>query len=79
MLSAMALVKISLCVLLLFCAGLESLSVFAGNDSALFPKAFLDLGSCSLTKGMYRFEVLPGGGWDSLRNLHMGAVSVMNY
>ena len=79
MLSAMALVKISLCVLLLFCAELESVSVFAGNDSALFPKAFGDPGSCPLTKGMYRFEVLPGGGWDNLRNLHMGAVSVMNY
>ncbi|EDO37879.1 predicted protein, partial [Nematostella vectensis] len=24
-------------------------------------------------------EVLPGGGWDNLRNLHMGAVSAMNY
>ncbi|KAK2571256.1 Macrophage-expressed gene 1 protein [Acropora cervicornis] len=75
----MALVKISLCVLLLFCAELESVPVFAGSDSALFPKAFGDPGRCPLTKGMYRFEVLPGGGWDNLRNLHMGAVSVVNY
>ena len=35
--------------------------------------------NCPLTNGVYRFEVLPGGGWDNLRNVHMGAVSVMNY
>ena len=52
--------------------------VYAENNSSpRFPVG--DPRNCPLTNGVYRFEVLPGGGWDNLRNVHMGAVSVMNY
>ena len=53
--------------------------VFAQNDSSPTNFPIGDPRSCPLSKGVYRFEVLPGGGWDNLRNLHMGFVSVMNY
>lgn len=79
---AMAFITRSLWGLLLFCAVLDSLRfAFASNASspAPFPEAFGDPRSCPLAKGIYRFEVLPGGGWDNLRNQHMGVVSVMNY
>jgi len=54
-------------------------AVPAQNDSLPFPKTFGDPRSCPMSKEVYRFEVLPGGGWDNLRNLHMGEVSAMNY
>lgn len=51
---------------------------FTQNESSTqFPAG--DPRNCPLSKGVYRFEVLPGGGWDNLRNQHMGVVSVMNY
>ena len=52
--------------------------VFAENKSSSnFP--FGDPRSCSISNGVYQFEVLPGGGWDNLRNKHMGVVSLLNY
>ena len=52
--------------------------VFAHNESSpKYPAG--DPRNCPLTKGVNRFEVLPGSGWDNLRNLHMGVVSVTNY
>ena len=53
--------------------------VFAHNDSSPYNFLFGDPRSCPISKGVYRFEVLPGGGWDNLRNKHMGVVSLLNY
>ena len=51
--------------------------IFAENKSPYnYPVG--DPRNCPLTRGVFRFEVLPGGGWDNLRNVHMGAVSVTN-
>ena len=69
----MSLITRSVLASFLLCA------VIAQNDSLPFPKAFGYPQSCPMSKGVYLFEVLPGGGWDNLRNLHMGEVSVMNY
>ena len=55
----------------------SGLSYAENNPLPRFPVG--DPRNCPLTNGVYRFEVLPGGGWDNLRNVHMGAVSVMNY
>ncbi|XP_064641870.1 macrophage-expressed gene 1 protein-like [Lineus longissimus] len=38
-----------------------------------------DFRNCLLQKGVNRFEALPGGGWDNLRNVDMGQVAFMNY
>jgi hypothetical protein len=38
-----------------------------------------DFRNCPPQKGVNRFEVLPGGGWDNLRNADMGQVVFMNY
>ena len=51
--------------------------IFAENKSS-FNYPVGDPRNCPLTRGVFRFEVLPGGGWDNLRNVHMGAVSVTN-
>ena len=53
--------------------------VFAHNDSTPYNFPLGDPRSCPISKGVYRFEVLPGGGWDNLRNKHMGVVSLLNY
>ena len=55
----------------------SSLAYAENNPSPRFPIG--DPRNCPLTNGVHRAEVLPGGGWDNLRNVHMGAVSVMNY
>lgn len=77
----MAFITRLLVALFLLGAVFVSDRVFAQNDSLSpsTPEAFGDPRSCLLPKGILRFEVLPGGGWDNLRNLHMGIVSVMNY
>ena len=53
--------------------------VFAHNDSSGHKFPLGDPRSCSISNGVYRFEVLPGGGWDNLMNKHMGVVSFRNY
>ena len=53
--------------------------VFAHNDSSPYNFPFGDPRLCPVPNGIYRFEVLPGGGWDNLRNKHMGVVSSQNY
>lgn len=79
--SAMALITRLLWAFLLYCLVFYSDSVSAVNDSSTAPSSGVpgDPRRCPLTSGMYRFEVLPGGGWDNLRNVHMGVVSLMNY
>ncbi|KAL9954963.1 hypothetical protein ACROYT_G042554 [Oculina patagonica] len=53
--------------------------VFAQNDP-LVPRFPLgDPRNCPLEKGVYSFEVLPGGGWDNLNNQDMGFVFEKNY
>lgn len=55
-----------------FAVGQES------NSTARFPVG--DVRNCfSLAQGINRLEVLPGGGWDNLRNVHMGMVTYRNY
>ena len=46
-------------------------------DSFKFPPG--DFRNCPLSEGVFRFEVLPGAGWDNLRNQHMGLVFARNY
>ena len=57
------------------------LSAVLGTQNGALPSNFPlgDPRNCPLSEGMYHFPVLPGGGWDNLRNLDMGIVSVMNY
>ena len=69
----------SLIARLYLACGLLSAVFGSQNDSSPSNFPLGDPRSCPLSKGVYRFEVLPGGGWDNLRNLHMGVVSVMNY
>jgi hypothetical protein len=38
-----------------------------------------DVGNCFPDKDIKRFEVLPGGGWDNLRNIPGGQVASSNY
>ncbi|XP_064639401.1 macrophage-expressed gene 1 protein-like [Lineus longissimus] len=38
-----------------------------------------DVGNCFPGKDIKRFEVLPGGGWDNLRNIPGGRVASFNY
>ena len=53
--------------------------VFAQNDP-LVPRFPLgDPRNCPREKGVYCFEVLPGGGWDNLNNQDMGVVFEKNY
>ncbi|XP_068743892.1 macrophage-expressed gene 1 protein-like [Montipora capricornis] len=67
------------CVFLLF-AVMESSFALTQNDSSQFQFLLGDPRNCPLPKEVDRFEVLPGGGWDNLRNVHMGAVvSLTNY
>ena len=46
-------------------------------DSFKFPPG--DFRNCPLSEGVFRFEVLPGAGWDNLRNQPMGLVFARNY
>lgn len=64
---------------LLIVAVIQCGVVFAQNVSYLpkFPPG--DHRNCPTAKEIYRFEVLPGSGWDNLRNHHMGVVFQKNY
>ena len=53
--------------------------VLAHNDSSHLKFPLGDPRNCPISNGVYRFEVLPGSGWDNLRNEHMGVVSLNNY
>ena len=77
--AAMALVLRSLFALLLLLAAFDSGLVSSQNDSSPFKFPVGDPRNCPLAKGVYRFEVLPGSGWDNLRNQHMGLVFERNY
>ena len=56
------------------------LYVFAFNESSALKFPPGDPRNCPpMSAGMNRFEVLPGSGWDNLRNLHVGEVTVLNY
>ena len=69
---------VSLIAFALFSAVVDTSFVFAENNSSYnFPLG--DPRSCPISNRVYRFEVLPGGGWDNLRNKHMGVVSLLNY
>ena len=69
---------VSLIAFALFSAVVGTSFVFAENNSSYnFPLG--DPRSCPISNRVYRFEVLPGGGWDNLRNKHMGVVSLLNY
>lgn len=48
-----------------------------GSSSLKFPPGHPR--NCPLADGVYRFEVLPGAGWDNLRNQDMGVVFARNY
>ena len=48
-----------------------------GSSSLKFPPGHPR--NCPLEDGVYRFEVLPGAGWDNLRNQNMGVVFARNY
>ena len=63
----------------LFCAIFGTSFVLAHNDSSHLKFPLGDPRNCPLSNGAYRFEVLPGSGWDNLRNQHMGVVSLHNY
>lgn len=52
---------------------------FGEGQSPITKFAFGDPRNCPTTEGVHRFEVLPGGGWDNLRNLDMGQVLAANY
>ncbi|XP_063253857.1 macrophage-expressed gene 1 protein [Prinia subflava] len=49
----------------------------AGQPQDLFSSS--GFGVCSKTLNLSRLEVLPGGGWDNLRNLDMGRVINLGY
>lgn len=53
--------------------------VFAHNDPPIPKFPLGDPRNCPIEKGVYRFEVLPGGGWDNLNNEDMGVVFEKNY
>lgn len=59
----------------------SAVGIFGSNDvdSTIYPVG--DPRRCHLGNGdaKYRFEVLPGGGWDNLRNKDMGMVVEFNY
>jgi hypothetical protein len=60
--------------------GLSLTSALADVDDGTKPKYPTgDFRNCPPQKGVIRFEVLPGGGWDNLRNIDMGQVAFMNY
>ena len=66
----------------LFSAVFSTSFVFAENtesDNSFNSFPFGDPRSCPISKGVFRFEVLPGGGWDNLMNQHMSFVSLLNY
>ena len=53
--------------------------LFGENDSSLAKFSPGDPRNCLLPKGVFRFEVIPGSGWDNLRNQHIGVVFGRNY
>lgn len=61
----------------LFMAAFDHLFGENNSSPAKFPPG--DPRNCFLPKGVYRFEVIPGSGWDNLRNQHMGVVFGRNY
>ena len=63
--------------LILLLAALDTEFVLSGNDSFRVPPG--DPRFCSHAEGVFRFEVLPGAGWDNLRNQHTGLVFARNY
>lgn len=63
--------------LILLLAALDAEFVLSENDSFRFPPG--DPRFCPHGEGVFRFEVLPGAGWDNLRNQHTGLVFARNY
>ena len=67
--------------LFLVCTSIQYVPVDGqgGNETRRFPIG--DVRNCYALANvrMNRLEVLPGGGWDNLRNIHMGMVTDKNY